>query len=56
MLEMEVRSIAPSLAQSTGLQLTPEELAPLLVGSEGPVAGHDGESMVARPNRAISPG
>lgn len=33
-LEIEVGSIAPALAQSTGLQLAPEELAPLLVGPE----------------------
>ena len=39
-LEIEIRSIAPSLAQSTVLQLASEELAPRLVGSERPVAGH----------------
>ena len=55
-LEIEVRSIASSLPESTGLQLAPEESAPLLVGAERPVAGHCIESTAGRSNRAISPG
>ena len=35
-LEIEIRSIAPSLAKPTGMQFAPEELAPLLVGPEDP--------------------
>lgn len=40
MLEVQVRGVAPSLAETAHPELAPEEGAATLVGSEGPMANY----------------